>query len=89
MERDSRVAESLIDAARQLSARLSTLTVAPPVSHLYNPLTYAWAVHERYLRRYAASTRRVVFLGMNPGPGGVPGHESGPIRDGANRRAVR
>jgi hypothetical protein len=47
MERDSPIAESLIAAARQLSARLSTLTFAPPVSHLYNPLTYAWAVHER------------------------------------------
>ena len=93
MERDSPVAESLIAAARQLSASLSTLTFAPPVSHLYNPLTYAWAVHERYLRRYAASTRRVVFLGMNPGPfgmvqTGVPFGEVAVVRDWLGIEAI-
>jgi single-strand selective monofunctional uracil DNA glycosylase len=93
MERDSRIAENLIAAARALSARLSTLTFAPPVSHLYNPLTYAWAVHERYLRRYAASTRRVVFLGMNPGPfgmvqTGVPFGEVAVVRDWLGIEAI-
>jgi single-strand selective monofunctional uracil DNA glycosylase len=54
MERDDGVAETLIAAARQLSARLAALRFAPPVSHTYDPLTYAWAAHEMYLRRYAA-----------------------------------
>ena len=71
MERDAGVADTLIAAARQLSARLATLRFAPPVSHVYDPLTYAWAAHELYLRRYAAGRRRVVFLGMNPGPFGM------------------
>lgn len=71
MERAAPVAERLIAAARQLSASVSTLTFAPPVSHIYNPLDYAWSAHEEYLRRYGASTRRVLFLGMNPGPFGM------------------
>lgn len=86
MERDTGVAETLIAAARQLSTRLATLSFAPPVTHIYDPLTYAWAAHELYLRRYAAGRRRVVFLGMNPGPFGmvqcgVPFGEVAAVRD--------
>ncbi|KFB70156.1 uracil-DNA glycosylase family protein [Candidatus Accumulibacter vicinus] len=86
MERTSPIAATLIAAARQLSESLSTLTFSPPVSHVYNPLSYAWSAHELYLRRYGASTRRVVFLGMNPGPFGmvqcgVPFGEVAAVRD--------
>jgi single-strand selective monofunctional uracil DNA glycosylase len=35
----------LIEAARTLCSRLDGLRFAPPVSHVYNPLDYAWAVH--------------------------------------------
>ncbi|WP_291994339.1 uracil-DNA glycosylase family protein [Candidatus Accumulibacter sp. ACC003] len=86
MERDADVTEALIAAARQLSARLATLRFAPPVTHVYDPLTYARAAHEMYLRRYAAGRRRVLFLGMNPGPFGmvqcgVPFGEIAAVRD--------
>ena len=43
----------------------------PPTSHVYNPLVYARARHERYLERYGARTGRVVLVGMNPGPFGM------------------
>jgi single-strand selective monofunctional uracil DNA glycosylase len=62
---------ALLEAARQLSAALAGLRFAPPVSHVYNPLDYAWPIHAAYLRRYAGGPRRVVFLGMNPGPFGM------------------
>ena len=61
----------LIDAARQLCARVGPLEFAAPVAHVYNPLDYAWAAHETYLRRYGKGRKRVVFLGMNPGPFGM------------------
>lgn len=67
----SDTAQHLIDAARRLSAKVDALAFAPPVSHVYNPLDYAWAPHEKYLRRYGASPKRIVFLGMNPGPFGM------------------
>ena len=59
---------------------------APPVTHIYNPLTYAWKAHEEYLRRFGDSRRRVVFLGMNPGPfgmvqTGIPFGEIAAVRD--------
>ncbi|HMN81361.1 MAG TPA: single-stranded DNA-binding protein [Burkholderiaceae bacterium] len=65
------VADHLVQAARELSQRLSMMTFSPPVTHVYNPLTYAWAPHELYLRRFATGPRRVVLLGMNPGPFGM------------------
>ena len=80
------VAEALIDAARELSASVEKLPFASPVTHRYNPLAYAWDAHELYLRRYGASRRKVVFIGMNPGPFGmvqcgVPFGEIAAVRD--------
>ncbi|MCL2076374.1 MAG: single-stranded DNA-binding protein [Betaproteobacteria bacterium] len=63
--------DTLIAAARELSDAVDAMRFAPPVTHVYNPLVYAWAIHERYLRRYGEGKKRVVFLGMNPGPFGM------------------
>ncbi|MDR2991513.1 MAG: single-stranded DNA-binding protein [Burkholderiaceae bacterium] len=68
---ESAVSQELIAAARSLCAELTPLTFAAPVSHVYNPLDYAWAPHEAYLARYGNGHKRVVFLGMNPGPFGM------------------
>lgn len=64
-------AKQLIAAARELSSQLAPLRFGPPVTHTYNPLTYAWPAHEEYLRRFGSRRKRVVFLGMNPGPFGM------------------
>lgn len=79
-------ARKLIAAARSLADAVDRLDFAPPVSHVYNPLDYAWAIHESYLARYADGPRRVVFIGMNPGPfgmtqTGVPFGEIATVRD--------
>ena len=76
----------LVLSAQTLRDAVGKLRFAPPVSHVYNPLDYAWATHEAYLSRYAAGTKRVVFLGMNPGPfgmaqTGVPFGEIAAVRD--------
>src|SRR5436190_20053886 len=78
--------QPLIDSAQRLRDAVNRLTFAPPVSHVYNPLDYAWPAHEAYLRRYAAGRKRVIFLGMNPGPfgmvqTGVPFGEIAAVRD--------
>ncbi len=59
---------------------------ALPVTHVYNPLSYARQPHNDYLSRWGAGPKRVVFLGMNPGPfgmaqTGVPFGEVGLVRD--------
>ncbi len=64
-------AQALIDAARKLSLAVSTLAFSPPITHVYNPLDYAWSAHEQYLLRYGERRKRIIFLGMNPGPFGM------------------
>ena len=80
------IAAQLIAAARKLSQDVDALAFAAPVTHRYNPLDYAWAAHAAYLERYGASRKRIVFLGMNPGPFGmvqcgVPFGEVNAVRD--------
>jgi single-strand selective monofunctional uracil DNA glycosylase len=68
---NSSTSEQLIAAARRLSTQVERLRFKPPVTHVYNPLTYAWRAHEEYLRRFGLGRKRIVFLGMNPGPFGM------------------
>ena len=56
--------EPLIRAAKSLARAVSKLRFADPVTHVYNPLDYAWPAHEAYLRKYFTSPKRVLFLGM-------------------------
>jgi single-strand selective monofunctional uracil DNA glycosylase len=58
-------------ATQELAGEVDALSFAPPVTHVYNPLRYAGPAHREYLRRYAATPKRVVLLGMNPGPWGM------------------
>lgn len=51
---------------------MSTLRFSDPVTHVYNPLVYAWSAHKQYLERYGCSPQlEVLLLGMNPGPWGM------------------
>src|SRR5580704_13405938 len=63
--------QKLAAAAQELAAQADRLKFAEPVAHVYNPLIYAWHAHEEYLRRFGQGPKRVVFLGMNPGPFGM------------------
>jgi single-strand selective monofunctional uracil DNA glycosylase len=65
------ITDRLIEAASKLSRAAGRLRFAPPVAYVYNPLDYAWQVHEYYLKKFATTPRRVLFLGMNPGPFGM------------------
>jgi single-strand selective monofunctional uracil DNA glycosylase len=85
-------ARNLLDAAHTLSAALVKLKFPAPIVHVYDPLQYAWAPYETYVTRYAAGPKRVVLLGMNPGPfgmmqTGVPFGEIAAVRDWMGIRA--
>lgn len=76
----------LVTISRRLSKAVDALSFAAPVTHVYNPLSYARAAHEQYLDRYGGGDKEVVLLGMNPGPfgmaqTGVPFGEVGHVRD--------
>jgi len=76
----------LIEAAESLAKTVARQTFAHPVSYVYNPLQYAWKPHRRYLETYGNSRKKIVFMGMNPGPWGmaqtgVPFGEVSLVRD--------
>jgi single-strand selective monofunctional uracil DNA glycosylase len=80
------MSQDLIAIARELSRGVSRLSFGSPVSHVYNPLEYAWEAHATYLKRFGQGAKEVVLLGMNPGPWGmaqtgVPFGEVGMVRD--------
>jgi single-strand selective monofunctional uracil DNA glycosylase len=64
-------AEKLVRASRRLAAACERLLFHDPVRFVYNPLLYARHAHELYIRVYGKGTKRVVFVGMNPGPWGM------------------
>jgi len=62
---------SLVEISRRLGSAVDVLHFADPVTHVYNPLTYAREPHEAYLRSFGHLPDRVILLGMNPGPFGM------------------
>jgi single-strand selective monofunctional uracil DNA glycosylase len=85
-------AAALLAAARRLCREVAPLSFGPPVSHVYNPLEYAARGYAAYVRAFATTRKRVVFLGMNPGPFGmaqvgVPFGDVGSVRDFLRLRA--
>lgn len=65
------LSDKLVAAARALCKSVDELDFSLPVAYVYNPLNYAAAPNHSYLRRFANTRKRVVFLGMNPGPWGM------------------
>ncbi|RMF16771.1 MAG: single-stranded DNA-binding protein [Candidatus Dadabacteria bacterium] len=58
------VATELRDATRHLA-------FGGDVAMVYHPLDYAWRVHQQWLERYGQGRKRVLLIGMNPGPFGM------------------
>ncbi len=54
-----------------LVAALETLSFEPPVTHVYNPLVYARTAWDAYCNQYGNGKKRVILVGMNPGPFGM------------------
>ena len=86
--------EELIALARDLGRQASAIDFVAPVTHVYNPLEYAWESHAQYLETYGSrAAGRTVLLGMNPGPWGmaqtgIPFGEVSLVRDWLQIRAA-
>lgn len=61
----------LVNVAKRLGEDVSGLGFGGAITHVYNPLDYAWEPHRRYLERFGAGHREIILLGMNPGPWGM------------------
>lgn len=62
----------LYDIEISLNANLRLLICdSTEVSAVYNPTEYASVLHCQYLERFLTGQKRILFLGMNPGPWGM------------------
>ena len=79
--------------SKRLAADCSALHFGPQIAAVYNPLEYAWRPHNMYLKLAGSSQKKVIFMGMNPGPWGmaqtgVPFGEISIVRDWLGIEAV-
>lgn len=66
------IADSLLAIECQLIADIEYgIRFSPPVEFLYNPISYAFEVHSKYVRQYCQSRKKLLFLGLNAGPWGM------------------
>ena len=80
------IQSKIAKASRSLSKEVNALSFGEPTSYIYNPLDYAWAIHQQYLELRRRGNEKGGFLGMNPGPfgmaqTGVPFGEIPAVRD--------
>jgi single-strand selective monofunctional uracil DNA glycosylase len=76
----------VLAAADELARRCDAMRFGGAAAYVYNPFTYARAGYAAYVERYANAAKRVVLVGMNPGPfgmtqTGVPFGHIGYVRD--------
>jgi single-strand selective monofunctional uracil DNA glycosylase len=63
--------DTLVQISSKLRDAVSELTFNEPITNIYNPLDYAWDPHVQYLNKFGNSPKKVLLLGMNPGPFGM------------------
>jgi len=68
---DGGPAESIGVLTDELARQLGPLTFSDPVTHVYNPIVYARNGYDRYVARYGNSPKKILLVGMNPGPFGM------------------
>jgi len=68
-------ANQLKEATKKLIKELKKIPLSEltedPVTVVYNPLEYAWDCHAQYIEKYGNSKKKILLLGMNPGPWGM------------------
>ncbi|CAD1473649.1 unnamed protein product, partial [Heterotrigona itama] len=80
------VSQQLLSLEQNLVIEVGKITFRSPVEYVYNPLEYAFNIHTMYVEKYCKTAKKILFLGMNPGPWGmvqtgVPFGEINMVRD--------
>jgi len=80
------ISDKLLSIEQELCVKLRDITFPSSIHYIYNPLEYAFETHAMYVRKYCTDMKKILFLGMNPGPWGmsqtgVPFGEISMVRD--------
>lgn len=78
--------DRLLSIEQELCTKLLDITFPSPIQYIYNPLEYASETHAMYVHKYCTGVKKILFVGMNPGPWGmsqtgVPFGEINMVRD--------
>lgn len=65
------ISDELLSIEQRQCSQLLEIEYPSPVTHVYNPLSYASQTHQNFVRRYGNGRKKVLFVGMNPGPFGM------------------
>lgn len=65
------LADHFIVLENVLVSQLIDLNYGPNVAYIYNPLHYASNLHKAFLQKFLTTNKKVLFLGINPGPWGM------------------
>lgn len=63
--------DTFICHENNLVSQLINLNYGENVKFIYNPLNYASDLHKAFLKKFLNSKKKVLFLGINPGPWGM------------------
>ncbi|EDO49461.1 predicted protein [Nematostella vectensis] len=69
--KSQRIAKDVFDIETTVCRAMCMIDFGFPVCYIYNPIEYASETHINFLDKYCTSTKKVLFLGMNPGPFGM------------------
>ncbi|MDT4762400.1 uracil-DNA glycosylase family protein [Sphaerochaeta sp. PS] len=64
------IGRAIVERTIEFRAQVESLRFSTD-SIVYNPLIYAWPLHEQYILKYVNKQVETLFLGMNPGPFGM------------------
>lgn len=65
------LSDSYISLENNLLSKLNNLNYGPNVEYVYNPLQYASKLHEAFVKKFLCTSKKVLYLGINPGPWGM------------------
>lgn len=65
------LADRYIHIENDLLSELNKLNYGPDVVYIYNPLEYASQLHIAFIKKFLFANKKVLFLGINPGPWGM------------------
>lgn len=66
------LAEQILKAQDDLNKELRNINFKTrDIKYVYNPLEYAFELNTIYMRKFGNTTKKVLFVGMNPGPFGM------------------
>lgn len=71
MAMENNFASTLLEIETLLAHQLMAIDYGALVTHVYNPVDYAYLPHTEYYRKYCLPSAEVVMVGMNPGPFGM------------------